>query len=205
MRLEIDHIFCFCSPTLPEVKILERAGLKMTSQRKHQGQGTANQCILLGTKYLELIYLDSEADALTNPLHLHLRANWKTTKHSPLGIALRGEIPIQDQSQFWDYNPPYYPGVCIKIHNFNKLHPEFPLLFVMPQTTNETTVINSPTDKTKGISSITVKTPYPVWPLSTPIEGLKLEKSNGHKMEVQIKHGLDSTLELNELLTLTAT
>lgn len=208
MSLEIDHVFCFCEPLLSEVQTLESNGFVLSEGYKHQGQGTANRCLLFESNYLELIYLDSKDEALTNPLELHLRANWKTTGACPFGIALRGEIPTQNLSDFWDYSPPYNPTRIIKIHRFSKEHPEFPLLFVMPSSGT------SPLSKVRlknflphqsestTISRIKMNIPLISWPLNTEIQGLSFEKSLTYKMEVQINGNPLNSIKLNELLNL---
>ena len=209
MSLEIDHIFCFCDSTLSEVQILESNGFVLTTGRKHQGQGTANRSVVFEANYLELIYLNSEAEALLNPLQMHLRANWKVTGASPFGIALRGDISAQDLSQFWNYNPPYNPTAIIKMHRFSKDRPEFPLLFVMPSSND-----NFPTNvrfkdflshksESTNITKIKIETPFPEWPLSIEIKGLNFEKKLNHRMELHINGDIPNIIQLNELLSLT--
>ena len=206
MSLELDHIFCFCDPLLPEVEILESEGFILTSGRKHEGQGTANRSIMFESNYLELIFIESKKDAQLNKLNLSLRANWKTTGSNPFGIALRGEIPEKDLKNFWEYSPPYAPDLKIRVHNFNELHPNFPLLFVMPTlgTDSRTPLKASPIHRTgtTKILKVRIGTPFPIWPLSNIISGIEIEKSLKHCLQVDV-NGYDSkTLHLNELLSL---
>jgi hypothetical protein len=204
MNLELDHIFCFFDPLLPEVEVLEREGFILTSGRRHVGQGTANRSIMFESNYLELIYLDSEKDAILNPLKLHLRSNWKASGKSPFGIALRGEVPDKDLDKFWDYSPPYAPELKIKIHHFNELHPEFPLLFVMPTTrlSSSTRFKELPLHKTgsTNISKIIIGTPSREWPLSSGVEGIKIEKGVPHNIQVQVNGLKFKSIHLNELM-----
>jgi hypothetical protein len=204
MSLELDHLFCFCDPELPEVAVLENEGFVLTSGRKHVGQGTANRSVMFDTNYLELIFLESEKDALLNPLKLHLRAYWKTTGQSPIGIALRGEIPEQDLSRFWDYSPPYFPELKIKIHHFNELHPEFPLLFVMPTNGLPSRFEESLMHKTKStnITQIRLRTPLNEWPLSEEVKQIKIEKGFPHHVEVHVDGLQSKTLPLNGIMSL---
>lgn len=132
MSLELDHVFCFCEPTVPEAQRAQEFEFTVLPERTHQGQGTANRCIVFEENYLELIYLSSREDSQKNEMKLYQRADWKQTKASPFGIALRGTIPEKYRNDFWEYKPAYAQGKSIFIHNFNQKHPEVPLLFVMP-------------------------------------------------------------------------
>lgn len=207
MSLEIDHVFCFCDPTLPEVKILEENGFILSSGKIHQGQGTANRAVVFESNFLELIYLKSEAEALTNPLKMHLRADHKTTGASPFGIALRGELSQEDLSQFWDYSPPYNPSRIIKMHKYSKEHPEFPLLFVMPTVAGSTNPIRFKDFQPhkSGSSSITkikIETPFPIFPLNAEIKNLHFERTERHKVEVHVDGLISRDIHLNEYLSI---
>lgn len=127
--LELDHVFCFCESQLPELQKVEEMGFSVYPTRTHQGQGTANRCILFQENYLELIYLSSKEDSLKNPLKLYKRAEWKETAASPFGIALRGNIPDEHKNEFWEYRPSYSPNQTIYIHKFNEQHPRGPPSF----------------------------------------------------------------------------
>jgi len=51
-NLILDHLFCFCEPPAKrEVEIAERAGFALTAGTRHQGQGTANRCIVFEENY----------------------------------------------------------------------------------------------------------------------------------------------------------
>ncbi len=137
MNLELDHVFCFCTSEVPEAQLAMDIGFTVLPERTHQGQGTANRCIIFEENYLEFIYLSSKEDSQKNDLKLYQRADWKNTKASPFGIALRGAIPEKYKHEFWEYKPPYAKGHSIFIHNFSIEHPEAPLLFVMPLADGE--------------------------------------------------------------------
>ncbi len=141
--LQLDHLFCCCSPELPEAKRLEECGFTLTAGRTHEGQGTANRCLLFTESYLELIYLSSRLEAESNPLQLHRRADWKTTGTCPFGIGLRGTLAPEDESQFWKYHPSYSKGAVIWIHKSNEENPKLPLVFVVPPIM--TTAASAPT------------------------------------------------------------
>jgi hypothetical protein len=132
MSLELDHVFCFCEPKLPEIEVAQKLGFIAFPERTHQDQGTSNRCIVFEENYLEFIYLSSREESQKNELKLHQRADWKSTKASPFGIALRGVIPEKYKNDFWEYKPAYAKGKSIFIHKFTQEHPEAPLLFVIP-------------------------------------------------------------------------
>ncbi len=208
MILELDHIFCFCTPALSEAKLLEDHGFHLTHGKIHHGQGTANRSLVFISNYLELIYLKSDTEAKTNPLKLHNRANWKMTGASPFGIALRGEIPEKMQNQFWDYHPPYNPSVVIKVHRFNEDHPDFPFLFVMPglaasleKKVQFKDFVNHRSG-TETIIQVLVGTTSEASVLNGVIEGLSFEKNSSHRLEILIDGEIPHELQLNELLTL---
>ncbi len=132
MSLELDHVFCFCERQVPEAQRAQELGFMVLPVRTHQGQGTSNRCVVFEENYLEFIYLSSKEESQKNDLKLYQRADWKKTKASPFGIALRGIIPIKFKNDFWEYKPAYAQGKSIFIHKFSQEHPEAPLLFVMP-------------------------------------------------------------------------
>jgi hypothetical protein len=197
--LELDHVFCFCDPTLPEAKTLEAAGFVLTRGTRHAGQGTANRSAVFGPQYLELIYLSSAGDARANPMRLHLRALWKETGRSPFGIALRGEVPEREREKFWEYHPPYAPGRVILVHRASEETPGFPVLFITPppgfkNLSNE--------GNAAKITSVQIETRNPAWPLSIQIPGLKLTTGASHRMTITLSGEAATDLVLNEALSL---
>lgn len=134
MSLELDHLFCFCDSSLSEIELLSSAGFSIAPYRSHKGQGTANRRILFEENYIELIYLESLADAIQNPLALDKRANWETTEACPFGIALRGSVPEKYQDYFWEYLPDYLESKNpILISKFSTENLSAPLVFIMPE------------------------------------------------------------------------
>lgn len=113
MRYELDHVFCFCEPTLPEAAVLEAAGFVLSPPRRHQGQGTANRTVIFAENYLELIHLEGEGEPAAARLELGARARWRETGASPFGICLRGAPGPRDRC--WDYAPPYWRGGIIPV------------------------------------------------------------------------------------------
>ncbi len=131
MSLEVDHFFCFVSQEGEWLAAIERAGLLLDEGTEHAGQGTRNRRLPFSQQFLELIWLSSRSDAERNPLRLERRADWRRTGASPLGIGLRGILPLSERPNFWSYEPPYAPGFQLLIHRDNAEHPERPLLFVV--------------------------------------------------------------------------
>ena len=131
--LFFDHIFCFCEPpATSEAETSSKEGFTLTDEKCHSGQGTSNRCIIFEENYLEFIFINKLDDALTNPLRLDRRANWKETQFSPFGIGLRGNISDEEMENFWVYRPPYWPDGKIYIHKSNENAPNLPLFFVIP-------------------------------------------------------------------------
>jgi hypothetical protein len=112
---------------------------------------------------------------------------------------------------FWSYIPPYNTSRVIMMHKFNEQHPEFPLLFVMP-TSSDTM---SAGVRFKGfvphkigateIKEVIVHAPFAEWPLSTQVQGLDFRTGPKHQMEVRINGTRPMDLRLNELLSVTST
>jgi hypothetical protein len=134
--LEIDHLFVFVEPpkegdTPAEARLLETAGFVESYRRNHPGQGTTNICYCFDNAYLELLWVNDTAD-VTSPLirdtKLFERSQWRETKTSPFGIALRPEITFDT----WDYRPPYLPpGMSIPVTT-TSLDPRQPFIFTSP-------------------------------------------------------------------------
>lgn len=212
--LELDHLFCFCSKDLKEPASGERAGFKISYGVKHEGQGTANRCMIFNENYFEFIFMDSESDALKNPLRLDRRANWQTTKCSPFGVALRGTLTEQDRRQFWQYNPPYFPTRTILIHKSNETNLEWPLLFVMPLPENSSIKSMHPINSTKldpsllqhpngatKIDSVEIAGPNYNWPITQVIPQIALNHADSVKMNIFVNSKKTLQLELNNALT----
>lgn len=209
MSLVIDHFFCFCEPILPEVKILEDQGFVIYPGNVHAGQGTANRAVIFESNYFEMLYLNSESEAQTNPLKMNLRANWKASGASPFGIALRGTIPDIDMENFWDYCPPYNKDLTIKMHKYSDERPDFPLLFVMPplKTVNQENLkfksFHPHKTASTKILKIDIKAPFVEWPMSVNVEGLNFHSSTLTTADISVDGNAEKIIQLNEILTLT--
>lgn len=210
--LELDHVFCFCSPELLEVAALESHGFRVNAGRRHQAQGTANRAVMFRENYFEFLFLADEEEAKANPLQLHRRAHWQKTGASPFGIALRGTLSASDRHQFWDYRPAYMQSGVILIHKAP--NDSGPLIFLMPSRGDSLSAmqpINSPTidpnlmEHTAGTSkiiSLQITGPGYQWPLGTPIPSISLSHSKIPHMRVRINGDLDAEFSVNDLVSI---
>lgn len=203
MSFELDHVFCFCEPQVPELQVVKKLGFTVLPERTHQSQGTSNRCVVFEENYLEFIYLSSREEAEKNDLRLHERADWKSTKASPFGIALRGTIPEKDKNDFWEYKPVYAQGKSIFIHKFSQEHPEAPLLFVIPLPVGSSLAAMRPgnsshLDKsllkhksgTTRIEAVRISSPVAL-PEPFKISSVEVEISSMPHMTVQLEGNLE--------------
>ena len=210
--LELDHVFCFCAPELPEATQAESVGLRVNEGRRHENQGTANRSILFEKNYLELIYLASKEEAEGNPLQLHCRANWKATGASPFGVALRGTLAKHEKLNFWEYRPSYLPSGAILIHKEDG--GKGPLIFLMPprgesnaalypaQWPNiDLSLMRHPMGA-KTIVSVKLNGPDYEWPLLSPVPCVAFAHANEPHMEIVIDGNLKSRVFFNDLLSI---
>lgn len=213
MSLELDHVFCFCEPPVPEALRAQELGFTVLPERTHQGQGTSNRCIVFEENYLEFIYLSSKEDSQKNDLKLYRRADWKNTKASPFGIALRGTIPEKYKNDFWEYKPAYAQGKSIFIHKFSEEHPEAPLLFVMPLPDGGSVEMMRPgmsphLDKgllkhksgSSGIKIVRVSSPIAL-PEPFRLPAIEVEITLNPHLAVQLDEGLKK-VELSPIISL---
>lgn len=205
----LDHIFCFCEPTLAEeIKITDNAGFTLNSVTRHPGQGTANRAILFEENYLKFIFLESFDDATKNPLKLAQRANWRKTGASPFGICLRGEISQDEIDQFWEYRPPYWPGGVIFVHKSNEESPDQPFVFVIPSSTRPVDRPNlnrsrlSHKTNSTAILKVEIAGPDYTWPKISGSQQIILTDANSPYMKVTLNGELPHEILLNDLLCL---
>lgn len=211
--LELDHIFCFCAPELPEATRAEAVGLRVNEGRRHENQGTANRSILFEKNYLEFIYLTSMEEAEGNPLKLHRRANWNSTGVSPFGIALRGTIGEQEKLNFWEYRPSYLPSGVILILKENGA--KGPLIFLMPPRGEsnsalypsqwpgiDRSLLSHPIGA-KNIVSVKLNGPDYVWPLMSPVPNVVFANAREPHMEIALDGRAAGRVFFNDLLSIT--
>ncbi len=206
MSLELDHVFCFCESQAPEALRAQELGFTVLPEKTHQGQGTSNRCVVFEENYLEFIYLSSKEDSQKNDLKLYKRADWKNTKASPFGIALRGTTPAKYKNDFWEYKPAYAQGKSIFIHKFSEMHPEAPLLFVMPLPNGGSVEMMKPGKSSHidrnllkhksgstGIKAVQISSPIAL-PEPFKISTVEVEISLNPHLAVQLDGSLTSTV-----------
>lgn len=108
----IDHIFIRVRPGAPEAAGLADFGLAEGSGNRHPGQGTANRRFFFANAFLELLWLEDEAEArseATRPTMLFERLS--DPDASPFGICFRPEPGDGARPPFagWRYQPAYLP------------------------------------------------------------------------------------------------
>jgi len=92
--VEVDHVFIFVQRQAPEALVLEQFGLKRTPRpTRHVGAGTASLSFLFENAYLELLWVEDEAEVKTQGHTWALRADWRRTGASPFGLGLRRVNP----------------------------------------------------------------------------------------------------------------
>jgi hypothetical protein len=138
--LEIDHIFVFIDKDGPEIAALTGLGLVETYRRQHIGQGTANVCFAFDNLFLELLWMDDPAAALSPAIvrtGLEARARWRSAGTCPFGIAWRGEP--KEAIETWRFAPPYLPeGITIDVA-VDSDDPRQPMMFSFPGSRAPTT------------------------------------------------------------------
>ena len=130
--MQLDHVFCFVSPGGVEIAAMEALGLRVSYQRAHPGQGTANACFVFENAFIELLWITAEVEARSSLIartRLWERSLWRKTNFSPFGIAWRGEAPRIDT---WPFAPAYLPlGVTIPVASDGD-DPRQPMMFQSP-------------------------------------------------------------------------
>lgn len=127
MSIELDHIFWMVAKTdVGRVTSrLEGLGLRESYRRDHPGQGTTNVCYCFDNAFLEILWMESEADARSPAIARTLLADRGTGEANPFGLAWRGNAGLP----MWDYTPPYLPkGLAIQMATAND-DPLLPLMF----------------------------------------------------------------------------
>jgi hypothetical protein len=106
--LELDHVFIFCTPGVGLADRLLSAGFVETYRRQHPGQGTENICFCFDNAFVELLWVNNEAEIRSSSIArtaLYERSRHLELGTCPFGIAWRGNSRIST----WPYRPPYLP------------------------------------------------------------------------------------------------
>lgn len=137
MAFELDHIFICTDLGAPAAEQLTALGLTEGSSNSHPGQGTANRRFFFHNAMLELLWVTSEAEAISTPIrrtHLWDRWHHRNTQACPFGICLRSTDKNSKDIAFehWDFCPPYLPeGMSITVATNSNIITE-PMLFQTP-------------------------------------------------------------------------
>ena len=118
--MELDHIFLRARPLAPEADLLRACGFTEGSGNRHPGQGTANRRFFFANAFVELLWIDDDADIrndATRPTKLHERLGGAAGAASPFGVCFRpGAAAGPAPFPVWDYRPAYLPpGMAIGI------------------------------------------------------------------------------------------
>ncbi|HEX5053613.1 MAG TPA: VOC family protein [Planctomycetota bacterium] len=203
----IDHVFVFCGRGAPEQQLLVAKGLRVGVQRQHPGQGTANVCFGFANAYLELLWLDSEAEArlpMVRPLGLQERARWRETNASPFGVCVRpvspGAVPPFVQ---WDYRPAYLPpGLTIQMACNSGVLGE-PMLFAVDRPFQPFDTGHGMAGAQLAQTTITVPDLAPMSLLrEVAVPGLSIQAGPEPLMELSFEHGGGAVLDLRPQLPL---
>jgi hypothetical protein len=92
MTVQLDHILVFFAPDAPEAAALVARGLVEGSGQSHRGQGTANRRFSFGNAYLELPWVENEAEArsdVVRPTQLWDRWQRRHDAACPFSFAFR--------------------------------------------------------------------------------------------------------------------
>jgi len=106
----IDHVFMLVEPGgAGTMAKLARGGLTRSYSRKHVGMGSANIFVCFDNAFLELVWIENEAEAMSGPVGKRLveRNAKKTSGAMPYGIAIRA--PSADHPmpfEGWRFTPP---------------------------------------------------------------------------------------------------
>jgi Glyoxalase-like domain len=117
---ELDHLFVWADVGGPEAERLVALGLTEGAPNIHPGQGTACRRFFFRNAYLELVWVQDEAEARGEPggpTGIWSRWAGRRSAASPFGLGLRPAEPASGGVPFpaWEYRPAYLP-TPIAIH-----------------------------------------------------------------------------------------
>ena len=119
-----------------DIKRLQSLGLLETYRRLHPGQGTQNVCFCFDNLFIELLWINDEAEVRSNTIArtgLYERSRWRLEGTNRFGISWRGPMagaapPIPT----WKFSPPYLPaeaGIDVATDSDD---PHQPMMFKSP-------------------------------------------------------------------------
>lgn len=131
MALQLHHLFQFVADEAEARALLAQIGLVPVIGRRHAGQGTASNIVVLDGAFLELIWTEDDSELSSAGVvrtRLGERCRWRDNGACPFGIALTGRFPFPS----WEYRAPYLPeggGIPVSLASED---PRQPFLFKAP-------------------------------------------------------------------------
>jgi len=106
----IDHVFMLVAPKgTREMEKLAKGGLTKSWSRPHVGMGSANIFLCFDNAFLELVWFDSEAEALTSPVGKRLVERWIKRDQGAMTFGIAVRAPASDHPmpfEGWRFKPP---------------------------------------------------------------------------------------------------
>ena len=139
--LELDHLIVF----LRGPEDVDAPGLVLDEGTRHVRQGTRNRRIVFPDSYVELLRVDSPAEARATGLRFVERCAGEAC---PFGVVLRGWLP--DAAGFAEYTVPAGPRLLVRddprapflaVHETDDLDALRPARRMAPEVVNSTTAI----------------------------------------------------------------
>lgn len=136
MALTLDHVFVCTAAGAPGAELLVAAGFTEGPRNVHPGQGTACRRFFFDNAYLELLWVEDEAEARspsTAPTRLWQRWRDRADGHTcPFGVGLHAADGAAAPFPTWSYRPSYLrPDMALRVAtNGEALHE--PMLFLTP-------------------------------------------------------------------------
>jgi hypothetical protein len=149
--MELDHVFILCDRGAPGAEALRRLGVREGSGNTHPGQGTACRRFFFANAYLELLWVEDEAEASSEPAkRTRLLDRWALRRAGacPFGVITRPTLDELDGPAPFPtrrYTPSYLPeGMAIEIAEGTLLSE--PEIFYVDFRGNRTGVGREPLD-----------------------------------------------------------
>ena len=135
--MELDHVFILCDVGAPGAAALQRLGIREGTSNTHPGQGTACRRFFFANAYLELVWVENDAEAGAGEAKRTRLLERSTLRHGgacPFGVIVRptGETAGRMPFPTWAYAPSYFPpGFVLGVAEDTALSE--PEIFLLPQ------------------------------------------------------------------------
>lgn len=147
--MKIDHIFIFSNKGQEADELVE-FGLTEGSGRTHPGLGTANRRFFFENFYLEILWVENEADATSessSSLKIWERSNFRNNNYAPYGLCFENR---EDSNPLFEnafkFQPDYYPaGKHIEVFTHEE-KPYLPWVFRLPVAPGNKRISGEPTN-----------------------------------------------------------